>query len=75
MKRTIVEVILNINRVHENSISLLNTFLPKYKEKLTLQCNICRNIFYAAYDNLINKGSGYPYCAKHIKRMTSFYLS
>lgn len=72
IKRTIDEVCGNLIKTHSNRITLLNDTLPKYKEKLSLHCNICGNTFYATYDNLINKGSGCPYCAKHIKTTEEF---
>lgn len=72
MKRTFAEVKYNINVAHKGEITLLNNTLPKYKEKLTLLCNKCGNTFYTIYDNLINKGSGCPYCAKHIKSNDNF---
>lgn len=72
MKRTLAEVKYNINMIHKGEITLLNDTLPRYKEKLTLLCNKCGNIFYTIYDNLINKGNGCPYCAKHIKSNDNF---
>lgn len=72
MKRTIVEVKDNINKVHKGTIALMNKTMPKYKEKLTLQCNVCYKVFYTTYDNLVNKGSGCPYCAKHLKTNEDF---
>lgn len=72
MKRTFLEVKDNIKKTHEDNITLLNTTLPKYKEKLNLHCNICNNDFSATYDNLVNKGSGCPYCCGHLKTNDEF---
>ena len=72
MKRNILQVKENIHNVHGNAVELLNKVLPKYKEKLTLRCNVCNNIFHATYDNLVNKKSGCPFCAGHIKTTESF---
>ena len=72
MKRTILEVKENIKRVHGDSITLLNDILPRYKEKLALRCNKCGHTYYAIYDNVVNKGSGCPYCANHIKTNETF---
>lgn len=72
MKRTITEVREKIKEVHKDSVILLDDILPKYKEKLKLKCNKCGHIFYAIYDNVVNKGSGCPYCVKHIKTNETF---
>lgn len=72
MKRTIVEVKDNINKAHKGTVTLVNNTIPKYKDKLTLQCNVCEKIFYATYDNLVNKCSGCPYCAKRLKTNEDF---
>lgn len=72
MKRTIVEVKDNINNAHKGTVTLVNNTIPKYKDKLTLQCNVCEKIFYATYDNLVNKCSGCPYCAKRLKTNEDF---
>lgn len=72
MKRTIQQVKEKIRDTHGDAVDLLNDTLPKYKENLTLKCNICNNIFYATYDNFVNKKSGCPFCAWHIKTTNSF---
>ena len=72
MKRDIFKVKENIYKVHRGTVELLNASLPKYKDKLTLRCNICNNVFYATYDNLVNKKSGCPFCAGHIKTTDLF---
>lgn len=72
MKRNISEVKENICKVHNNKITLLNETLPKYKEKLSLYCNVCDHMFSVTYDNLVNKKSGCPYCAGHIKTNEQF---
>lgn len=72
MKRTINEIRKNIFNVHGNNVSLLNTDVKKYKEKLKLQCNICHQIFYVTYDNLVNKKSHCPHCLKRLKTNDSF---
>lgn len=71
-KRTIKEVKENLNNIHGNKFVLLSEELPRYKEKLLLYCTVCGNTFNATYDNLINKGSGCPYCAHHIKSNDEF---
>lgn len=56
------EVKENIQKAHGSNITLLNKTLPKYKEKLTLHCNVCGKTFKATYDNLVNKKSKCPHC-------------
>ena len=72
MGRTISEVKENIYNVHGDKVTLLNESLPKYKENLSLHCNVCGNTFNATYDNFVNKKSGCPYCAGHIKTNEEF---
>lgn len=72
MKRNILEVKENIHNAHGGTVELLNVSLPKYKEKLTLRCNVCNNVFYVTYDNLVNKKSGCPFCVGHIKTTNLF---
>lgn len=72
MRRNISQVRENIRNTHGDAVDLLNDALPKYKEKLTLRCNVCNNMFYATYDNLVNKKSNCPYCAGHIKTHEEF---
>lgn len=72
IRRTIKEAKENICKVHKNKIILLNDVLPKYKEKLSLYCTVCGNTFNSTYDNLVNKGSGCPYCIHHIKTNKEF---
>lgn len=72
MRRTISEVKENIYKVHRENVTLINEILPKYKENLSLHCNVCGNTFNATYDNFVNKKSGCPYCAGHIKTNKEF---
>ena len=72
MRRTISEVKENIYKVHGEKVTLLNKILPKYKENLSLHCNVCGNTFNATYDNFVNKKSGCPYCVGHIKTNEEF---
>lgn len=72
MRRSLDEIIKNIDKVHIGGIIMMNDDLIGYKDKLTLKCNHCGNIFYATYDNVVNKGSGCPYCAGHIKTNEMF---
>lgn len=72
MRRTISEVKENIYKVHGENVTLINEILPKYKENLSLHCNVCGNTFNATYDNFVNKKSGCPYCAGHIKTNEEF---